>query len=116
MGCSEGRLPLIYLGLPVGTNPRSKKIWNPMIQKIEKWPASWTRNYFSLDGRLTVAKLHSYYMSLFEMLTRVAKVGKNFGETFFAKKRDLRKVHLVKWQEVTKPKEEGGLCTSLKEG
>lgn len=34
--CKIGRFPLQYLALPIGANPRSKVMWSPFIEKVEK--------------------------------------------------------------------------------
>ena len=34
--CRSGRLPIIYLGLPIGAKPRSKTLWDLMIEKFMK--------------------------------------------------------------------------------
>lgn len=72
IGCAIGKLPFIYLDLPMGGNPGLKRFWIPVVEKIEKRLASWGRKYQSLGGRLTLIKfvltnLSMYYMSIFEM-------------------------------------------------
>ncbi|KAK3217752.1 hypothetical protein Dsin_011722 [Dipteronia sinensis] len=34
--CKKANLPITYLGLPLGANPRSERFWNPVLVKIEK--------------------------------------------------------------------------------
>ena len=34
--CSEATLPITYLGIPLGANPRRVATWRPIINKIEK--------------------------------------------------------------------------------
>ena len=33
LGCSVGRLPMIYLGMPLGSHFKDPSIWNPIIEK-----------------------------------------------------------------------------------
>lgn len=48
VGCGEGKLPFLYLGLPVGGNPRLKKFWTPVIEKIERRLVGWNKKFLSL--------------------------------------------------------------------
>lgn len=45
LGCEVGKQPFTYLGLPVWGNPRSKRFWNPVIERVEKRLVGWGRNY-----------------------------------------------------------------------
>jgi hypothetical protein len=36
MGCKIIPLPMNYLGLPLGANFKSKSIWDPILEKIER--------------------------------------------------------------------------------
>lgn len=76
--CKVGRLPISYLGLPIGMKPRSKALWDPLIGKIEKMLSSWKKQYLSLGGRITLIKaclsnILVYYMSLFKMPKAMVK-------------------------------------------
>jgi hypothetical protein len=35
--CKIGSLPFVYLGLPVGANPRRVATWEHVVKTIEKW-------------------------------------------------------------------------------
>ncbi|BBN68784.1 TatD related DNase [Prunus dulcis] len=35
-GCEVGCWPMVYLGLPLGGNPRALNFWNPVLDKVEK--------------------------------------------------------------------------------
>ena len=92
-----------YLGLPLGARFKSKGIWAPTIEKIERCLAGWKRMYLSKGGKLalnksTFSNLPNYFLSLFPILASVAKhieksqrdfLWKGLGEEF--------KFHLVKW-------------------
>jgi hypothetical protein len=34
LGCSVGRIPFLYLGLPIGGDPRRLSFWDPVVNKI----------------------------------------------------------------------------------
>ncbi|XP_057734532.1 uncharacterized protein LOC130949963 [Arachis stenosperma] len=36
LGCMEASLPIRYLGIPLGANPRLVKTWKPVIDKVEE--------------------------------------------------------------------------------
>ena len=96
-------LPMKYLGLPLGARYKTKEIWNPILEKMERHLAGWKRLYLSKGGRLTLIKstlssLPTYFLSLFPIPLSVAKciekISRDFlwggiGEEF--------KYHLVNW-------------------
>jgi hypothetical protein len=108
-------LPMKYLGLPLGARYKSKEIWNPILEKMERRLAEWKRLYLSKGGRLTLIKstlssLPTYFLSLFpipsSVAKRIKKIQRDFlwggiGEEF--------KYHLVNWRTVCTPLPMGGL-------
>ena len=40
INCKSGKLPIIYLGLPIGAKPRSKSLWDPVIENSKRKSAS----------------------------------------------------------------------------
>ena len=75
--CRVGSLPMIYLGMPLGTSYKTAFIWNPILERMEKKLAGWKRLYLSKGGRLTLLKstlssLPTYYLSLFTVPKAVA--------------------------------------------
>lgn len=85
-----------------------------MLEKFKIKLASWKRRYLSFAGRLTLIKailssLPVYYLSLFKMPVGVAKEINKIQSTFLWGGLDLkRKVHLVKWDNVTLSKTQVG--------
>ena len=55
--CRKQKLPISYLGLPLGTSPRLKVTWSPVIDKIKKKLALWKRRLLSFGSRLTLVRL-----------------------------------------------------------
>ena len=39
-----GTLPMRYLGMPLGAHYKDSSIWNPIIEKMEKWVVGWKRH------------------------------------------------------------------------
>lgn len=78
LGCIVVKLPIKYLRLPLGANPRRLSTWKPVIERFEKKLSSWNRMNMTLGGRLTMinsnlGNLPLYYMSLFKMRVSVAR-------------------------------------------
>ena len=113
--CSIESLPCNYLGLPLGANPRSKNIWQPVIDRFNSRLSRWKGSQLSMAGRVTLIKsvlssLPTYYMSLFLIPQGVResleKIQRNFLWNGTAEK---RKMHLVDWKSICSPKKLGGL-------
>jgi len=102
LNCSYQNLPLVYLGLPLGTNPRQKSTWKPILDKIKVRLAGWKKRLMSYAGRVTMIKsalssLPVYYLSLFKMPECVAKIVDRLQASFLWGRSDNhRKVYLVR--------------------
>lgn len=87
MGCSIGRWPIKYLGMPLGGNPRVVAFWDLVVEKVFKRLASWKRSNISLGGKITLIKgalsnILVYYMSLFKMPIKVGSAIKKLQRDF----------------------------------
>ena len=47
LGCKVGKLPMFYLGMPLGASHNSPSIWNPILEKLERRLAGWKKLYLS---------------------------------------------------------------------
>ncbi|XP_028115144.1 uncharacterized protein LOC114313033 [Camellia sinensis] len=74
------KLLFMYLGLPLGASPKKRSTWLPVINKFKSKLASWKRKSLSFGGRY---------------LWRGSEIKK--------------KLHMVKWENVTIKKSLGGL-------
>ena len=75
--CRVGSLPMIYLGMPLGTLYKTASIWNLILERMEKKFTGWKQFYLSKGGKLTLLKstlssLPTYYLSLFTILKAMA--------------------------------------------
>jgi hypothetical protein len=78
LNCAQGRLPFMYLGLPVGGNSARAITWDPLLEKISKKLFSWGNRYLSLGGRIILLNsvlnaVPIFYLSFFKMPACVAK-------------------------------------------
>ncbi|XP_058216715.1 uncharacterized protein LOC131327580 [Rhododendron vialii] len=107
MGCRVESLPIKYLGLPLGANPRRIKTWEPVLERTQKRLSIWRTRTISTGGRLTLINHNSstlpiYFMSLFKMPVAVAKMLEKLQRQFFwGDTPDKKKMHLVHWERIT---------------
>ncbi|KAJ9557802.1 hypothetical protein OSB04_012416 [Centaurea solstitialis] len=122
LGCGYGKLPLLYLGLPVGTSMHFCSNWLPVIEKSKKKLAGRKAKLFSFGGRWTLTKtilgsLSLYYFSLFRAPVRVVNTLERLRSNFFwggvgglrESENCSRGFHWVKWPKVIGSFESGGL-------
>ena len=68
--CSAVHLPIMYVSIPLGANPKQVSTWKPVLEKIERRLALWKAKLLSRAGRLVLIKsvlnnLALYYLSIF---------------------------------------------------
>ncbi|XP_072076459.1 uncharacterized protein [Arachis hypogaea] len=115
LGCKEATLPVCYLGIPLGANPRLIKTWNPIIDKVEEKLSLWKSKILNKAKKLVLIKavlcsLSVYYLSLYKMPKVVAEKLISLQRRFLWSKEDGRNgMALVSWDVVQTPKKLGGL-------
>jgi hypothetical protein len=114
LGCSVGRVPFLYLGLPIGGDSRRLSFWDPVVNKIRTRLSGWKSQFLSFGGRLVLLKsvltsLPVYALSFFKapsgIISSIESLLNNF---FWGGGEDRRKIAWVRWQEVCMSKEAGG--------
>ena len=78
LGCAVASLPIKYLGILLGANPKRVETWKLVIQRIESKLSNWKAGLLSQAGKLVLIKaainnLLMYYLGLFRMPKVVAK-------------------------------------------
>ncbi|XP_057739856.1 uncharacterized protein LOC130956947 [Arachis stenosperma] len=115
LGCGEAVLPVRYLGIPLGANPRLVKTWKPIIDKVEDRLSLWKAKFLNKAGKLVLIKsvlnsLPVYYLSLYKMPKGVADRIIGLQRRFQWSKEDGNNgIPMVKWEVVQAPKKLGGL-------
>jgi hypothetical protein len=115
LGCKTVQLPINYLGLPLGAKFKSKMIWDPILEKMERKLSGWQRMYLSKGGRVTLIKstlssLPTYYLSLFPIPSSVAiRIDKIQRDFLWGGIGEGKKFHLINWHQVCQPLKSGGL-------
>jgi hypothetical protein len=115
LNCRIGVTPFKYLGLVVGGNPRALATWEPMLKTIRGRLGRWGNKYVSFGGRIVLVNavlsaIPIFYLSFLKMPAKVwkevVKIQRKFLWGGLSKK---NKTCWVKWEDVCKPKKEGGL-------
>ncbi|XP_016204098.1 uncharacterized protein LOC107644684 [Arachis ipaensis] len=115
LGCKQESLPVKYLGISLGANPRLVKTWKPIIDKVEEKLSLWKAKVLNKAGKLVLIKsvlnsLPVYYLSLYKMPKAVAEKLISLQRRFFWSREDGSSgMAMVKWEVVQAPKRLGGL-------
>jgi hypothetical protein len=54
--CKVGNVPFLYLGLPVGGDPRRLSFWEPVSTRIRNILSGWKSRFMSFGGHLVLIK------------------------------------------------------------
>ncbi|GJZ70613.1 putative RNA-directed DNA polymerase [Tanacetum coccineum] len=78
MGISPGKMPFMYLGIPIGVNMKIVDSWKIIVEKFKKRLGNGKTKMISFGGRLTLVKsvlgsLALYFFSLFHTPMSVLK-------------------------------------------
>jgi mannosylglycoprotein endo-beta-mannosidase len=57
LGCSVGKIPFLYLGLPIGGDSRRLSFWEPVVNRICFRLSGWKSRFLSYGGRLVLLKV-----------------------------------------------------------
>nr|ABA98327.2 transposon protein, putative, CACTA, En/Spm sub-class [Oryza sativa Japonica Group] len=112
--CEVGSFPFRYLGIPIHHRRLRNLEWKEVIERLEKWLASWKGKLLSLGGQLTLinlvlTNLPMYMMSFLEIPKGVIKKIDYFRSRFFWQgDGHKRKYRLARWDIICRPKDQGG--------
>ncbi|RVW64166.1 Transposon TX1 uncharacterized 149 kDa protein [Vitis vinifera] len=54
LDCKASGWPILYLGLPLGGNPKACGFWDPVVERISSRLDGWQKAYLSFGGRITL--------------------------------------------------------------
>jgi len=96
LNCKLGRAPFLYLGLPIGSDPRKLKFWQSLIDRIKSRLSGWKSRNLSLGGRLVLLKsvlssLPVYFLSFFKAPAGIISSIESLFNCFFWVVRRLEK-------------------------
>ncbi|KAL8508020.1 hypothetical protein ACS0TY_018544 [Phlomoides rotata] len=115
MGCFVMTLPIRYIGMKVGVDHHKRETWAVLIQKVKSKLARWNGARISLGGKVTLIKsvlsaMPVYCLSFFllakQTIHELTKIQCCF---LWGGDDENKKIHWVKWEEVCKKREDGGL-------
>nr|KYP71142.1 Putative ribonuclease H protein At1g65750 family [Cajanus cajan] len=113
--CKLSNIPFVYLGIPIGANPRRSKTWQPVVLSFKKKLSSWRASTLSMAGRIclinsVLTSLPLYIMSFYRMPKMVTKQLTSIQRNFlWGGKLDEKRMAWVSWEKICRPKKEGGL-------
>ena len=104
-----------YLGFPIIHQGRVGNAYNFVVNKMQSKLAGWRSKLLSKAGKLVLVKssatlVAEYYMQCqslpIKVCNQIDKLIRNF---LWGSTEEKRRLHLVRWETVTLPKELGGL-------
>ncbi|MCI12876.1 putative non-LTR retroelement reverse transcriptase related protein, partial [Trifolium medium] len=80
LSCKAGNMSFLYLGLPIGGDPRRLDFWEPVLTRIKNRLSGWKSHFLSFGGHLILLKsvltsLPIYALSFFKAPSGVCGLG-----------------------------------------
>ena len=110
-----GKVPFLYLGLPIGGNPRRLCLWDLIVTRIKYRWSGWNSRFLSFGGSLVLLKpvltsLPIYVFSFFKAPSGIiSSIESLFNKLLWGGGEDHRKISWIGWSSVWLQKEFGGL-------
>ncbi|CAN1219300.1 Putative ribonuclease H protein At1g65750, partial [Linum perenne] len=104
-----------YLGVPLIHGRNSKQKYLYLIERIERKLAGWKVNSLSFAGRVSLAistlnSIPTYVMQTTSLPIAICNIiDRKIRSFIWGSKEGARKIHLVNWESICKPKDQGGL-------
>ncbi|KEH43924.1 transmembrane protein, putative [Medicago truncatula] len=65
--CSTGTIPIIFLGIPVGANPRRTSTWEPVVKSFLSRLSTWKGQFLSV-GQIDTYQFNSFVIAALPFL------------------------------------------------
>uniref|UniRef100_A0A2N9H5A8 CCHC-type domain-containing protein n=1 Tax=Fagus sylvatica TaxID=28930 RepID=A0A2N9H5A8_FAGSY len=104
-----------YLGFPLRPNGRSSRDFDFIVDKVQAKLSSWKAKLLSPAGRIVliqsvISSIPAYYMQNVALPVRIcSKLDKLNRDFLWGSSSKRKKMHMVGWEKVCKPKDKGGL-------
>jgi ribonuclease HI len=104
-----------YLGFPLRSNGRNTRDFNFVVERVQSKLSSWKAKLLSPAGRVVLiqsvtSSIPAYYMQNTMLPSKVCSDLDQLNRDFlWGSSRDSKKMHLVGWDKVCRPKCDGGL-------
>lgn len=108
-----------YLGATIGGSPKKKVFWKPLARKIKTKLNAWRCSIISKAGRLVLIKailnaIPTYWMGIHKVPVGITKEIELQERKFLwgeisPNNTHRRKLHTIRWEIITRPKNKGGL-------
>jgi hypothetical protein len=104
-----------YLGFPLRPNGRSSRDFDFIVEKVQAKLSSWKAKLLSPAGRVVLiqsvtSSIPAYYMQNVALSIRIcSKLDKLNRDFLWGSSSDRKRIHMVGWDKVCKPKDKGGL-------
>lgn len=104
-----------YLGIPIITGGKGKADFTFLVDKIRSKLSGWKASILSQAGRISLAQSYIFSIPTYIMQTsklpaatcdEVERLCRNF---IWGSTPEVRKNHLVSWETICSPKDQGGL-------
>ncbi|CAN1818735.1 Putative ribonuclease H protein At1g65750 [Linum perenne] len=112
-----------YLGVPVLHDRITRRTYQPIFERLDAKLSGWKASSLSLAGRITLALSILNAIPAYAMQTSVLpshiceKIDQKIRNFVWGSSDNCRKLHLVSWDTICKPKDRGGLgLRKTKEG
>jgi hypothetical protein len=113
--CKVGKVHFLYLGLPIGGDPRRLGFWEPVLNRIKHRLSGWKNRFLSFGGRVILLKsvltsLPIYTLSFFKAPSgTISSIESLFINFFWWGGEDSRKTSWISWKSICLSRENSGL-------
>ena len=115
LNCKLGKLPFLYLRLPIGGDPCKLKFWQPLIDRLKSRLSDWKSKNLSLGGQLVLLKsvlssLPIYFLSFFKAPAGIISSIESIFNCFFCLGcEEVMKISWINYDTICSKKENRGL-------